>query len=83
MSGFVVRRQAALLFFHHHRFALDAEHHFVLCVLQIHHVDAIMVATDGKQCGLVHQIREIGTRHARRAARHRRDVDIVRDRLVA
>ena len=35
-----------------------------------------------QQRALVHEVREVGTRHARRATRERRHVDVVGDRLV-
>ena len=83
MTAFVIRGEPALLVLHHHRLPLGAEHDLVLRVLEVGHVDLVVAATDGEQRGFVHEVREVGARHARRAARERRDVDVVGDRLVA
>ena len=80
---FVVRGETALILLHHHALALGAEHDLVLGFLEVGHEDLIVPAAHREQRRLVHEIGQIGPRHARRPASQRRHTDVRRHRLVA
>ncbi len=67
----------------HGRLALRTHEDLVLRVLEVLHLDDALATTCGEQRGLVHEVREIGAREARRAACDDCRVDVVRDRHLA
>ena len=83
MPGFVVSGRNPLVFRHDHRSALGAHVDLVLGLLEVVHVDEALVLARGKQRGFVHQVGEVGARHARRAAADDVGLDVRRDRHFA
>src|SRR5205814_3021371 len=83
VATFVIRGELPLLVLHHHRFALGAHHDLVLRVLEVGHVDLVVVAAGGEQRAFVHQVGEISPCHSRSAAREQHDIHVLRHRLVA
>ena len=79
----MVSRGAFFFLGNHHRFAFGTHEYFVFGTLEIIHVHQALVATRGEQRRLVHQIRQISTRHARRTARNDFCFDIGRNRHLA
>ena len=68
VARFVVGGVALFLVRQNHGLALDAHEDFVLGHLEIDHRDEFAVLARGPQCGLVHQVREIGAGKAGSAA---------------
>ena len=83
VATLVIRGELPLLVLHDHRLPFGAHHHLVLRILEIGHVDLLVVAPRGEQSTFVHEIREIRSRHSRSSARERGDIHILRHRLVA
>ena len=83
MAGLVIGGIALLLFGHDHGAALGAHHDLVLGALELLHGHRALVAARREQGGLVHQVREIGARKARGAARDDRGLDVVAERHLA
>ena len=83
VPALVIGRAAPLLFTHHERLALGAHHHAVLRLLEIEHVDLVVIPPRGQQRALVDEVREVCAGHAGCASRERHDVDVWRDGLVA
>ena len=79
----MVCRGALFFLGNHHRFALGAHENLVLGALKIVHIHQTLVAARGEQRRFVHQIRQISTRHARRATRNNFGFDIRRNRYLA
>src|SRR5664280_1167630 len=82
VAALVIRGDTLLLFRHDHGLPLGAHEDLVLGVVEVDHVDFLLVDAGGRERGLVHEVREVGSGEARRAPRHDRKVDVVghRDR---
>src|SRR5216683_810581 len=83
MSRLVVSDQAPLLVGQDPTAALQTEHHFVLRILEIPHVDDGLVAAGGEQRSLVHDVRKLRAGQAGRAARDALQVHAGRQRDFA
>jgi hypothetical protein len=83
MAGLVIGSQLLLFLGHGGRAAFCAHHHLVLGVLEFCHRHQPLVAAGGKECGLVDEVHQIGTRETRRTTRENLEVDIRRHRHVA
>ena len=68
MAALVIGGQLLLIIGHDHGFPLGTHHDLVLGILELGHTDDTLAATGSQQCGLVHQIGEIGTGEAGRTA---------------
>src|SRR5262249_10082550 len=80
VSGFVDRRDLLLGFGDDHGPALRSHHHLVLRELEVVHPPDLLVVARRVERGLVHQVRDVGAREARRAARQHVDVHVVCER---
>ena len=65
------------------RAPLDAHQDLVLGVLEVDHLDDLLVLARGEQRGLVDQVREVGAGEAGRAAGEHLQVDVGRERDAA
>ena len=83
VATFVERGVLLLFLVHHDGRPLEAHEHAVTRVLEVLAVHRRLAPPDREQRGLVHEVREVRTGHARRAAGDDRDVDVVGDLLVA
>ncbi len=66
-----------------HRAPLDAHQDLVLGVLEVAHLDELLVLARGEQRRLVDEVGEVGAREARRAAREHLQLDVRRERDAA
>ena len=82
VSGLVVRGDLPLILRDHEALALGAEHDLVLRLLEVLHVDAVLVLPGSEQRGFVHDVLDVRAREAGRALREDDDVHVVGDRDV-
>ena len=80
VPGLVVGDRLLLALGDDHRAPLDAHQDLVLGVLEVDHLDDLLVLARGEERRLVDQVGQIGAREARRAAREHLEVDIGRQR---
>ena len=66
-----------------HRAPLHTHQDLVLGVLEVDHLDDLLVLARGQQRGLVHQVGQVGSGEARRAAGQDLEVDLGRERDAA
>ena len=66
-----------------HFLALGAHEHLVAGVLEVGHVDRVLVVPGGPEGGLVDQVADVGAGQADRAGRQALQVDVVGQRHVA
>ena len=83
VAALVVGDHLLLLLAERHRLALEAHEHPVAGRLEVLGVHLVGAAAHREQRGLVHEVGEVGARHARRAPCDDVDVDVVGDLLVA
>ena len=83
VSRLVIRGVPLLAVGHHHRLPLDAHDDLVLRVLEVDHLDFLLVVARGVQRGLVDEVGEVGAGESRRAARDDAEVDVLGERDVA
>ena len=83
MAGFVIGGGTTLFLTHDGGAALRPHEDFVFGVFKILHFDQTLVATGGKQRGLVDQVGQIRARKARRTACDHRCVNVFGDRYFA
>ena len=83
VSRFVIRAGDALVLAHRHRLALDAHQHLVARRVEIAVADRLAAGARRNQRGLVHEVREVGARESRRAARNRTQIDVRLERHLA
>lgn len=74
MARLVVRGAASLLF-RDHDVALHTQQHLLEGVGEIAVLDRVVAAPGAEQCGLVHEVANVSTRHARSGRSDRRQVD--------
>ena len=77
MSRFVVRRVLFLFVGQNHRLAFDAHQDFILGHLEVHMHDEFSVLPRSPERRFVHQVCQVSTRKARRAARNNRELHVV------
>ena len=82
MASFVIRGAAAILFRDHH-VSCCAELDLLQRVGQISLKHDILFAARGEQCGLVHEVRQVGSRHARRRRCDLFEIDTVCERNLS
>ena len=82
MTALVIRRQFLLLVRHDLRAALRPRHDALDGLFQLVHADALLVAPRCQESRLVHEVRQIRAREARRAPREDVEIDITRQRLA-
>ena len=76
VASFVIRGHPLLSVAHHQAAALRTHHHLVLGMLKLGHGDNTLRKTRCQQGCLVHEVRQIGTREARRAAGDHLGIDV-------
>jgi hypothetical protein len=79
VAGLVICGVLLLFVRKNHRPALDAHHHFVFGHLEVDHHDEFAVLARGPQRRLVHQVRQVRARKARRAARDDGQIHVIAD----
>src|ERR1700722_3074835 len=77
VSSLVIRGVLFLFVRQDHRLTLDAHQHFVFRHFEIGHHHVLAVLARRPQRGFVHQIRQVGARKSRSAARDDREIDVV------
>src|SRR5947209_1259191 len=80
VAGLVVSDRPLLGVADDHRASLDAHQDLVLGVLEVEHLDELLVLAGRQQRRLVDEVREVGSRKARRAAGQDLEVDVGRER---
>src|SRR5690349_23515440 len=83
MTGLMVCRDLLLVVGEQHRLTLCAHEDFVLCQLEVVHVDSLAVLASSVQSGLIDHIGQIGSRETWCAACQDREIDIISDGNLA
>ena len=76
VTGFVIGSRFLFVLGHDHRAPFGTHHDLVLGFLELEHRDEALALACRKKCRFVGEVREIGTRKSRRAARNRAQIDI-------
>ena len=82
MAAFVIGRQALFFVAHDMALALWARDDALDGFFELLHLDLVLVTARREQRGLIDEVREVGTREARRTAREDVEIDIGADRLA-